>query len=204
MGCNCGSSKYKLEEKITVSSGDKVLILYTHPNIGKKIVKSPTTFEKYGYYGGGSVFEVLKADIRLRPQWFGTCGNCRQPLTITKDDVFCPRCSQIQSANINRPSVQKVAEAVQSITPKPESIPDPKPIAKPSEEELQEMLRVTDSPGTMLEELDFGRSLNKRHLGLLKEKGITTLEKAIEVGPDKLQEIRGIGDGVVSAIMAKA
>lgn len=187
-----------------MSEENKVLILYTHPNIGKKVVKGPVTFKQYGYHGGGAVFEMHKDDIRVRPGYYGTCGNCRQPLTITSEDIFCPRCSQVESAVINRPSAEQVARAVQAIEPEPEPIPEPVNPYLP-EEYLETMMQVTseDNQSTRLDSLDFGRSVNKRHLGILEAEGITTLEGAIEVGPDKLKEYKGIGDGVVKAIMDK-
>jgi hypothetical protein len=205
MGCNCGNSKYETGETLIMSEENAVLILYTHPNIGKKVVKGPVTFKQYGYHGGGAVFEMLKEDIRVRPGYYGTCGNCRQPLTITPEDIFCPRCSQVESAVINRPSAEQVAHAVQAIEPEPELVQEPAHILHIPEEDLEAMIQVTsgDDQSTRLDSLDFGRSVNKRHLGILEAEGITTLEGAIEAGPDKLKEYKGIGDGVVKAIMDK-
>jgi hypothetical protein len=177
MGCNCGNSKYETGETLIMSEENKVLILYTHPNIGKKVVKGPVTFKQYGYHGGGAVFEMHKDDIRVRPGYYGTCGNCRQPLTITSEDIFCPRCSQVEAAVINRPSAEQVARAVQAIEPEPEPIPEPEEYIKPveiPEEELEAMMQVTsgDDQSTRLDSLDFGRSVNKRHLGILEAQGI--------------------------------
>jgi len=188
---------------MTISSGDKVLILYTHPNMGKKVVKSPTTFEQYGYFGGGSVFEVLKADVRLRPDYYGTCGNCRQSLTVTPSDVFCPRCSNIEAAVINRPEPAQVARAIQSIEPAPEPVPDPIAIHNDLLDEADEyMVDIRDTVEDVpLSDFDFGRSVNKRHLALLSEKGILSIGDAVEAGPEKLQSISGIGTKVVEAIM---
>jgi hypothetical protein len=189
-----------------MSEENKVLILYTHPNVGKKVITGPATMHRYGYYGGGMVFEVFKDDARMRPDYFGTCGNCRQQLTITPQDVFCPRCSQIGSATINRPEPEQVVQAVQKVIPEPEPVQDPVLVSPQIEEEqLQKMLEVTtEYPVTPLEDVDFGRGVNKHHLSLLKAEGITTLEGAKEAGPEKLVSIKGIGQKVVDNIMSKA
>lgn len=201
MGCGCDNEQLELEKAAMMSEENKVLILYTHPNIGKKVVTGPKTMQRYGYYGGGMVFEVFKDDIRMRPDYFGTCGNCRQLLTITANDVFCPRCSKIGSTTINRPEPEEVVRAVQEITPEPKPVQDMPEI---TEEDLNNMLGVTTKPVRQLKDIDFGRSVNKHHLSLLEKEGIVTLENAIEAGEEKLVSIKGIGQKVVDNIMSKA
>lgn len=54
-----------------------------------------------------------------------------------------------------------------------------------------------------ISELDFGRSVNKKHKKVLAENGIVTLYDAGKLGVGGLEKIKGIGAGVAQAIMTE-
>ena len=51
--------------------------------------------------------------------------------------------------------------------------------------------------------VDFGRSVNSRHKQTLADNGVNTLYDAMKLGGSGLENIKGIGAGVSSAIMSE-
>ena len=52
-------------------------------------------------------------------------------------------------------------------------------------------------------DIDFGRSVNSRHKKTLADNGVNTLYDAMKLGGSGLENIKGIGAGVSSAIMSE-
>ncbi len=57
--------------------------------------------------------------------------------------------------------------------------------------------------GARLDAIDFGRSVNSKHKRTLADNGVNTLYDAMKLGGADLENIKGIGTGVSSAIMAE-
>ena len=69
---------------------DFVLCIYTHPNVGQHRVLGGSTSMDYGYRGGGEVFLVHKADIRLESKKFKPVEIPEPPVPVEAEEVVMP------------------------------------------------------------------------------------------------------------------
>lgn len=87
MGCNCNKKK---ENQVEASNMGTIKVMYYPGRRGKHNVTGISTKERYGYHQQGDIFDVLLADVAIRPSvWRCPDGN---PLIINRRDrsVSCP------------------------------------------------------------------------------------------------------------------
>lgn len=184
-GC-CGGNKKK--EKIIVDDKDTIDAILATGNVGQRYIYGGFTKTKYGYFGQGDlILGVAKEDIRSRPTHF-VCSNCRQDFVVTKTDVYCGTCARVLELTQIKIDdlVQSVAASQRPHAPPP---PPPAPITLPSPDLYT------------LDNIDFGRVINRHHKKLLADNGVKTLYDVKECGFDSLVDITGIGEKVATALM---
>jgi len=181
-GC-CGGNKKEIN--IVADEGSLDVILASRKG-GQRYIHGAITKKRYGYFDQGDLIPAVdKADIRARPSEF-VCANCRRDLIISSDDVYCGNCSRI--TELSRLDVSKLADRLTEVRPQ-SMVPMP-PVP-----------RSTTSQGTLLENIDFGRTVNKKHKKILAENGILSLRDVQNTGFDGLVEIAGIGDSIADALL---
>ena len=85
----------------------------------------------------------------------------------------------------------------------PPNLAQPKPNSAPRPPTIEEQFASTGVADVKIVDIDFGRSINARHKKTLADNGVSTLYDAMKLGGSGLENIKGIGAGVSSAIMSE-
>ena len=189
---------------MTESLGQKVLITYNSPSLGKHPVRGMSTKTYYGYRRRGDQFEVYESDMRVRPDLFRPAA---QPPPRTIPTVPSHRGRVQETANVL--GARAIAEPVPEPPAPPEDLDtephEPDPYELPPPLEMAEVPK--DGSATILEAdlstIDWGKTINKRHLKLLAENDITCLMDLIPLTEDNVLSIKGIGANVTRALFTK-
>lgn len=88
----------------------------------------------------------------------------------------------------------------------PETLGPPPDLAGPVKKEPVRSPQLTNAEflNVPISDLDLGRSVNSRHIKILRDNGIVTVGDAVSRGQEGLMEINGIGAAVSSKILSHA
>lgn len=133
-----------------------VTIRYKHPNIGNHMVIGRATGTKYGYRGGGAVFDVHIDDIRAASNLFEIIENPQVPDEILPQkqspppqllESPPPPPLEVVAEEVKVESVATMViedtEALLPATPPPVPLPDAEPLPGPEVEEEEEEEEMT-------------------------------------------------------------
>ncbi len=151
-------------------TGKQVLIMFNSHSAGRRVVSGPATQTQYGYRKHGDKFKVYEADVRVRPDLF---------LPVKKKPA--PASPVIRSSVVDRPE-RAVKEPVALPLPPPPTLLD----------DESELVDEEDLVDPLLADMEWVK-INDRHLAILREKNITTIDDIHRTTEEDLLAIKGIG-----------
>lgn len=184
---------------MTTTSSEQVLITFNSRSTGKRQVTGSATKVYYGYRKRGDEFYVARADMLARPDLFRPV-NPEPKLTPTVGlrGGRRPRPAPPQTG----PSREVQQMPPQPLPPQPMSYDEDDPHDEPVVDERQPTASL--SGDAEIRQIDWGKSLNKKHVQTLYQANVRTLADVKEKGRDGLIAITGIGEKIADTLLAKA
>jgi hypothetical protein len=180
------------------ATGNKILIVYKSPSVGRTLVTGPSTKEKYGYRKKDDVFEVYEADMKTRPDIFRPVN---QP---PRQERVVGRRGDAARAQALQPRAQPIEKKIEGYTP---ITPIAQPLPPPPKAEghtVKATAPVDSKLDWPLDKLDWsGTRVNTIHLNTLQANGVTSLRSLDNFTEAQLIAIKGIGDATVRALDEK-